>query len=110
MRAKRVRKHIRGTSEKPRLCVVKTNKHIGVQIIDDDKGNTIAATSTLAKEFRTTEFNRKSKAAAQQLGTAIAEKAKEKGIEKIVFDRGASKYHGVLAALADAARKAGLKF
>lgn len=106
----RVRAKLHGTAEKPRMCVVKTNKHIQVQLIDDDAGHTIAAISTLSKEFRSTEFNRKNKVAAHQLGVRIAELAKEKQIVKVIFDRGASKYHGVLAALADAARSNGLEF
>lgn len=109
-RALRVRKWVRGSSERPRLCVVKTNANIHVQIIDDTSGVTLASTSTHSKEFRNTEFARRNKTSAARLGTKIAELAKEKNISKVVFDRGHSKYHGVIAALADAAREAGLEF
>ena len=109
-RAIRVRKKLRGNSIKPRLCVVKTNKHIQVQLIDDEKGLTIAATSTLAKEFQKTEFNRRNKASAKQLGEKIAEKAAENNIKEAIFDRGYHKYHGILAELAEAARSSGLKY
>lgn len=109
-RALRVRKHVRGTSLKPRLCVVKTNSHIQVQLIDDEAGITIVGTSTFSKQFRDTEFNRKNKASAKKLGEYIAEVAVGKNIKEVVFDRGSSKYHGVLAELADAARAGGLQF
>lgn len=109
-RAVRVRKHLRGTSLKPRLCVVKSNCHIQVQLIDDEAGVTIGSAATFAKAFRQTEFNRKNKASAKKLGEVIAELAKQKNIKEVVFDRGASTYHGVLAELADAARAGGLKF
>lgn len=109
-RAIRVRKRVRGCCDMPRLCVVKTNANIQVQIIDDEKGITLASTSTFSKDFRDTEYARKNKASAQQLGKKIAQMAKEKNVNKVVFDRGRSKYHGVIAALADAAREAGLEF
>lgn len=109
-RALRVRKHLRGTSVKPRLCVFKSNCHIQAQLIDDEAGKTIGGISTYAKEFRNTEFNKKNKASARKLGEHIAEIAKSKNIKEIVFDRGSHKYHGVLAELADAARAGGLKF
>jgi large subunit ribosomal protein L18 len=109
-RAQRNRKKLRGTSEKPRLCVIKSNKHIHVQIIDDEQGKTLAATATFAKEFRNTEFNKRNKESAAKLGEKIAALASEKNIREVVFDRGPSKYHGVLASLADSARSGGLKF
>lgn len=109
-RARRVRKHLRGTSVKPRLCVFKSNCHIQVQLIDDEAGKTIGATATFAKEFRQTEFNRKNKVSARKLGEVIAEIAMSKNIKEVVFDRGSAKYHGVLAELADAARAGGLQF
>lgn len=109
-RALRVRKHLRGNSTKPRLCVVKSNCHIQVQLIDDETGTTLGGSSTFAKEFRNTEFNRKNKASARKLGEHIAEVAKSKNIKEVVFDRGSFKYHGVLAELADAARAGGLQF
>lgn len=109
-RALRVRKHLRGTSAKPRLCVVKSNCHIQVQLIDDEVGQTIGSAATFAKEFRNTEFNKKNKASARKLGEQIAEIAKSKNIKEVVFDRGPFKYHGILAELADAARAGGLQF
>ena len=109
-RTLRVRKKLRGTNNKPRLSVIKTNKHIHVQLIDDESGKTIAATSTIAKDFRSAEFNRKNKAAGKELGLKIGELAKRKDIKNVVFDRGASKYHGVVAAVADGAREQGLEF
>lgn len=109
-RALRVRKHLRGTDVKPRLCVVKSNCHIQVQLIDDVKGHTLAGLATFAKEFQSTEFNRKSKASARKLGEQIAEIAKKKNIKEVIFDRGPFKYHGILAELADAARAGGLQF
>ncbi|MFZ0566217.1 MAG: 50S ribosomal protein L18 [Chlamydiales bacterium] len=109
-RALRVRKHVQGTSEKPRLSVVKTNAHVHVQLIDDEKSMTLASVSTLSKEFRKTEFNRRNKTSAKQLGVKIAELAIGKNIKRIVFDRGWFKYQGVLAAVADGAREKGLEF
>lgn len=109
-RALRIRKHLRGTSAKPRLSVVKSNKHVYAQIIDDDKGVTLVSASTVSKEFRDTEFNRKNKNSAKQLGAKIAELAVKQNIKEVVFDRGPFKYHGILAELADAAREQGLAF
>lgn len=108
-RALRVRKHIRGSAEKPRLSVFKSNMHLHVQLIDDDKGITLASTSTLAKAFRGTEFGRKNKASGRQLGLEIAKTALKLGAKEVVFDRGPFKYHGVVAAVADGAREGGLK-
>ena len=109
-RAQRVRKHFHGTAGKPRLCVVKTNKHIQVQLIDDDTHHTIGSVATFSKEFKNTEFARKNKASAAKLGEKIALIAQQNNIKEIVFDRGPFKYHGILAALADAPRNAGLQF
>jgi|694.fasta_scaffold07199_12 large subunit ribosomal protein L18 len=109
-RALRVRKHLRGTNVKPRLCVVKTNKHIQAQLIDDESGKTLGQASTLAKEFRGTEHAKKCKASAKVLGELIAKIAREQNIKEVVFDRGPFKYHGILAELADAARSGGLQF
>lgn len=109
-RAMRVRKRLHGSSLKPRLCVVKSCEHIHVQLIDDEAGVTLGSTSTLSQEFKNTEFNRKNKASAKKLGEKIAEIAIAKNVKEVVFDRGAHKYHGILAELADAARGAGLKF
>lgn len=109
-RAIRVRKHLRGTNVKPRLCVVKSNCHLQVQLIDDETGTTLGSVATFSKAMRNTEFNGKNKASARKLGEQIAEIAKSKNIKEAIFDRGSSKYHGVLAELADAARAAGLQF
>lgn len=106
----RIRKNFHGSATKPRLCVVKTNKHIQVQLINDDAGITLGATATFSKEFRSTEFAKKNKASARKLGETIAEIAKEKNIREVIFDRGPFKYHGILAELADAARAGGLQF
>ncbi len=107
-RKKRVRNHVRGTQEKPRLSIIKTNQHLHVQLIDDVSGQTIASVSTISKEFRNSEFSRKNKASAKHLGQALATLAKKKEITQVVVDRGASKYHGVVAALADGVREGGL--
>lgn len=109
-RALRVRKHIHGTALRPRLSVHKSNKHILVQLIDDDNGATLGSASTFSKEFRKTEFSRRNKNSARKLGEHIAEIAKSKNIKEAIFDRGPFKYHGILAELADAARNAGLQF
>lgn len=108
-RAQRNRKHLRGTAQKPRLCVVKTNKHIQVQLIDDEAGHTLGSASTLSKESKGAELG-KNKDSAKKLGEIIGGIAKEKNIKEVVFDRGPFKYHGILAELADAARAAGLQF
>lgn len=109
-RAWRVRNRLHGTAVRPRLSVVKSNKHIQVQLIDDDAHSTLGAISTCAKEFRNTEFARKNKLSARKLGERIAEIAKEKNIREVIFDRGSFNYHGILSELADAARAAGLQF
>lgn len=106
----RVRKKLRGTSSKPRLCVVKSNKHIQAQLIDDESGKTLGMVATFAKEFRETEFAKKNKSSAAKLGEKIAEIAKKNNVTEVIFDRGPFKYHGILAALADSARAAGLQF
>lgn len=105
----RVRKGVRGTSEKPRLTVFKSNKHICAQLIDDDKGVTLASAGTLSKEFKDKKIS-KSKDAARQVGAKIAEAAKNMNILNVVFDRGFNKYHGLLAEVANAARETGLQF
>lgn len=109
-RAIRVRKHLRGDAVKPRLCVVKSNKHIQAQLIDDESGKTLGSVSTFNKEMRNTEFNKRNKESARKLGEKIAEIAKSKNIKEVIFDRGSAKYHGILAELADAAREGGLQF
>lgn len=106
---KRVRKKVSGTTEVPRLCVYKSLNHIYAQIIDDEKRETLVAASTLEKEFPELK-SRTNKEAATLIGNRIAEKAKEKGIIQVVFDRSGYKYHGCVASLADAARENGLQF
>lgn len=106
----RVRKSVRGTALKPRLSVFKSNQHIVAQLIDDDKGFTIASAGTLTKEFRDKNMGRRSKAAAREIGVKIAETAKQMNILNAVFDRGFNKYHGILAEVANAARETGLQF
>ncbi len=102
----RVRKKVRGTSDKPRLSVYKSNKNISVQIIDDEKSVTLASASTL----QDIGVDGKTKEAAKKLGTLIAELAKKQNIQAVVFDRGYNKFHGVLAELANSARESGLQF
>lgn len=104
-RAKRTRAKIHGTAEQPRLTVFISNRHIVAQVIDDDKGVTIAYTTTVGKKMTGTMTE---KAAA--LGTEIAKAAKAKKVKKVVFDRGSKLYAGRMSALADAARKEGLEF
>jgi len=103
----RVRKQISGTPTIPRLAVFRSNKNVVAQLIDDLNGITIAAASTQEKEFTAKSANVE---AATKVGELVAERAKAKGIEKVVFDRGGYKYHGKVAAVADGARKKGLKF
>ena len=104
-RRKRVRKSIVGTPERPRVSVYRSLKHIYAQIIDDSTGQTLAAASSLALEIAGGN-----KDGAKAVGQALAEKAKEKDITKVCFDRGGRLYHGRIKALADAAREAGLEF
>lgn len=104
-----VRKGVRGSAEKPRLTVFKSNRHICAQLINDDNGMTIASAGTLSKEFKSKKTG-KSKEAARQVGVMLAEAAKKKNIQAVVFDRGFYKYHGLLAELANAARETGLQF
>lgn len=106
----RVRKKINGTTERPRLSVFRSSKHIYAQIIDDTKGVTLVAASTVEKDLLAGEANGGNVEAARLVGETIAKRAKEKGISQIVFDRGGYLYHGRIQALADAAREAGLEF
>jgi len=106
----RVRKKVRGTREKPRLTVFKSQKHIYAQIIDDTKGVTLVSASTTQKQLKEKLEKTWDENAAKEVGKLIAEKAKEKGITEIVFDRSGYKYHGKVKALAEAARETGLKF
>lgn len=104
----RLRKNLRGTDVQPRLVVHRTSRHIHVQVIDDLAGHTLAAASSIEADVRAVEGDKKARAA--KVGQLIAERAKAAGIETIVFDRAGYKYHGRVAALADAAREGGLKF
>ncbi|AWK10639.1 50S ribosomal protein L18 [Streptomyces spongiicola] len=104
----RIRKKISGTAERPRLVVTRSNRGITAQVIDDLKGHTVASASTLDASIRGGEGDKSAK--AKQVGQLVAERAKAAGIEAVVFDRGGNQYAGRIAALADAAREAGLKF
>jgi large subunit ribosomal protein L18 len=106
----RVRKKISGTAERPRLNVYRSSKHIYAQLIDDVKGVTLAAASTLDKELRDQIENGGNVEAARKVGELIGRRAQAAGIKKVVFDRGGYLYHGRVQALADAAREAGLEF
>jgi large subunit ribosomal protein L18 len=106
-RHRRVRKKVAGTAERPRLAVFRSNRHIIAQVIDDTAGETLAAASTIEAAMKATATGKAG--AAAEVGRLVAERAKEKGISKVVFDRGGSRYHGRVAALADAARAAGLE-
>lgn len=106
----RVRKSISGTVERPRLCVYRSNKHIVAQVIDDNSGHTLVAASSLEKAIREELKYGGNIAAAKAIGTLVAKRAIEQGINMVVFDRGGYLYHGRVAALADAAREGGLKF
>jgi large subunit ribosomal protein L18 len=108
-RHRRVRKKIHGTAARPRLAVFRSNKHLSVQIIDDDSGTTLASATTQEAEQRTSGSG-SSVDAATRVGTLVAERAKAAGVDKIVFDRGGFAYHGRVAAVASAAREAGLEF
>ncbi|MFB9237461.1 50S ribosomal protein L18 [Plantactinospora siamensis] len=104
----RVRKNVSGTAERPRLVVTRSLRHITVQVVDDTKGHTLASASTMDASLRGAEGDKS--ALAGKVGALLAERAKAAGVEKVVFDRGGNRYAGRIAALADAAREAGLKF
>jgi large subunit ribosomal protein L18 len=106
----RVRKRTRGTAERPRLCVTRTLRNISVQLIDDESGKTLAAASTQDKQLTSAVKYGGNADAAVAVGKAIAEKATAAGFKSVCFDRGPYKYHGRVAALAEAAREAGLEF
>ena len=104
----RVRKQIHGTAERPRMAVFRSNRHIGVQLIDDDAGHTLASASTYEPSVASGTTSNVD--AAKAIGTEVANRAKSAGIDSVVFDRGGNLYHGRVAAVADAAREAGLEF
>jgi len=106
----RVRKNVRGTSERPRLCVQRSLKHTYAQLIDDSKGKTLASAGTTEAALAKQVKYGGNKAAAEAIGKVIAERALAAGIKQVCFDRGNAKYHGRVAALAEAARKSGLSF
>ncbi|MET9210771.1 MULTISPECIES: 50S ribosomal protein L18 [Nocardia] len=104
----RLRKKVVGTTERPRLVVNRSSRHLHAQLVDDSVGKTIAAASSIEADVRALEGDKSAKGA--KVGQLIAERAKAAGIESVVFDRGGHDYHGRIAALADAAREGGLKF
>jgi large subunit ribosomal protein L18 len=104
----RLRKKISGTTERPRLAVKRSSRHIVVQVIDDLAGHTLAAASTLEVDVRALEGDKKAR--ATEVGRLVAERAKAAGVSAVVFDHGGYGYHGRIAALADAAREGGLEF
>lgn len=109
-RRKRVRQKITGTGSRPRLAVFRSLKHIYAQLINDELGVTVVEASTLSPELKETLSNGGNIAAAERVGALIAQKAKQREIEGVVFDRGGHLYHGRIKALAEAARQEGLKF
>ena len=109
-RHKRVRKKVGGTEGRPRLCVFRSLNHIYAQIIDDTSGRTLAFASTLDAEIKAELDGKNKSARAGVVGACIAQRAKDKEVGQVVFDRGGYKYHGRVKALAEAARKGGLKF
>jgi len=110
IRHRRVRQKVTGTISRPRLCVFRSLNHIHAQLIDDSRGQTVVSMSTLDSQVRNKADGIGKSKKAEIVGTLIAEKALDKGIKRVVFDRGGYKYHGRVKALAEAARKAGLEF
>jgi len=104
----RIRKKISGTPARPRLVVIRSARHISAQLVDDLAGHTLAAASTIEADVRVSGGDKKAKAA--QVGRLVAQRARATGVARVVFDRGGRDYHGRIAALADAAREAGLEF
>ena len=107
-RHERIRLHLNGTTERPRLAVFRSLSHIYAQVIDDSSGRTLAAASTLEKELRAAKQTKTEE--ARVVGRLVAERAKTAGVERVVFDRAGFRYHGRIKSLADAAREAGLDF
>jgi large subunit ribosomal protein L18 len=106
----RVRQKVNGTTDKPRLCVFRSLNHIYAQVIDDSRGHTLVTASTLDAEIAGDSKGKKKTGKAEMVGTLLAKRAIDKGISQVCFDRGGSRYHGRVKALAEAARKGGLKF
>ena len=109
-RHQRIRNKVRGTAERPRMCIYRSLNNIYVQVIDDAAGKTLVAASTMEKDIKAKLEKTNNVEAAKALGEIIAKRALDKGIETVVFDRGGYIYHGKVAALAEAAREAGLQF
>ena len=109
-RHRRVRRHVAGTAERPRLCVFRSHRHIYAQVINDRSGETLAAASTVEPDVASDLDGKSKREQAKAVGRVVAERAQEKGIDAVVFDRGGFDYHGRVRELADAAREAGLKF
>jgi large subunit ribosomal protein L18 len=107
---RRSRQHVQGTAQRPRLAVFRSLRHLYAQIIDDEHGVTLAAVSTLDKMSAGDLASTGNREAAKRIGELIAERAKSQGVDSVVFDRGGFKYHGVIRAIAEGAREAGLKF
>ena len=104
----RLRKRVSGTPAKPRLVVTRSARHIVAQVVDDLAGHTLASASTLEVELRSAEGDKSAR--ARRVGALVAERARERGVQAVVFDRGGNSYHGRVAALADGAREGGLSF
>jgi len=109
-RHRRVRKHVSGTAERPRLAMYRSLHHISVQLVDDTAGRTLAAASTTDADLRASLQGGPTLSAATAVGKAIAARARDQGIESVIFDRGGYLYHGRVRALAEAAREGGLRF
>jgi len=104
----RVRKKVSGTADRPRLVVTRSARHLVAQVVDDTKGHTLASASTMEDDLRAASADKTAK--ARKVGQLLAERAKQAGVEAVVFDRGGNKYHGRVAALAEGAREGGLDF
>jgi large subunit ribosomal protein L18 len=109
-RKKRIRKNLVGTGDRPRLCVFRSARHIYAQVIDDSRGQTLAAASSMEKDVRENPESKNKVTAANNVGKIIGQRAIEKGLKKVVFDRNGFLYHGRIKAVSDGAREAGLEF
>ena len=109
-RKKRIRKKLVGTGNRPRLCVFRSARHIYAQVIDDSRGQTLASASSMEKDVRENPESKNKVTAANNVGKIIGQRAIEKGLKKVVFDRNGFLYHGRIKAVSDGAREAGLKF
>jgi large subunit ribosomal protein L18 len=109
-RKERVRKNVKGSDARPRVCVFRSNKHIYAQVISDEKGATLVSASSLADDKADSAKERKGLEAAKRVGLALAQKCKEKNITQVIFDRNGFLFHGQVKAVADGAREGGLRF